>query len=168
MTTRRHWAEVRKTLEKDLLCDSLKGRVRYFATRYRKAHDQAGRACVLVDKKEIINMPFHIEDDRYAETHARKQDNPDRGFWDIHEEIFDDFAQRGLYYPGDFSFALDEFLSSDIKTSLNSDNWLVRMLAIMDRRTGKRTLQKIKPSIIDLPEWLQYFYQLRLQSEDIH
>ena len=163
---RRHWAEVRKILEQDLLCDSLKGRVRYFTTRYRKAHDQTGRVCVLVDEKEIINMPFRIEADRYAKTHARKKDEPDKSFWDIHKEVSDDFAQNGLYYPGDFGFALDEFLSSGIKVALNSDNWIVRMLAIMDRRTGKRTLQKLKPTISDLPTWLQFFYKLRIDSDN--
>ena len=73
----------------------------------------------------------------------------------------------GLYYPGDFGFALDEFLSADIKEALYSDNYLVRTLAIMDRRTGKRTLEKIKPTISGLPEWLQYFYNLRLESDSI-
>ena len=162
---RRRWAEVRKILEQDLLCASLKGRVRYFTTRYRKAHDQIGRVCVLVDGKEIINMPFRIEDDRYAETHARKKDEPNKSYGDIYKEVSDDFAQNGLYYPGDFGVALDEFLSSDIKVALNSDNWLVRMLAIMDRRTGKRTLEKLKPTISDLPKWLQFFYKLRIDSD---
>ena len=163
----RHWADVRKILEQDLLCDSLKGRVRYFATKYRKSHDQIGRVCILVDGKEIINMPFRIEDDRYAETYTRKKDEPDRSFVDILEEVTDDFAQSGLYYPGDFGNAFDEFLYLDIKMALNSDDWLVRIFAIMDRRTGKRTLEKIKPSISDLPEWLQYFYELRFQSENM-
>jgi len=85
---RRHWAEVRKILEQDLLCDSLKGRVRYFTTRYRKAHDNIGRVCVLVDEKEIISMPFSIEDERYAETHRRKKDEPDRSLNEIHEKVY--------------------------------------------------------------------------------
>ena len=54
----KHWAKTRKILEQDLLCNSLRGRVRYFATRYRNAHDGIGRVCVLVDEKEVINMPF--------------------------------------------------------------------------------------------------------------
>jgi len=161
----RHWAKVRKILEQDLLCDSLKGRVRYFTTRYRKAHDSIGRVCVLVDEKEVINMPFSIQNERYAETHKRKKDKPDKSFYEIHEEVHEDFAKKGFYYPGDFGFALDEFLSADIQDALKSDNYLVRMLAIMDRRTGKRTLESIKPTIANLPEWLQYFYNLRFESD---
>ena len=162
--THRRWAETRKMLEQDLLCDALKGRVRYFATRYRKAHDGVGRVCVLVDGKEIINMPFFTEVKRYNETYKRKEHTPDRSFQDVFTEVYDDFANEGKYYAGDFGFALDEFLSLDIQEALKSGNWLVRMMAIMDRRVGKRTLEKLKPSIPDLPDWLQYFYNLRIES----
>ena len=164
--THRRWGETRKILEQDLLCDTLKGRVRYFATRYRKAHDDVGRVCVLVDGQEIINMPFFTETQRYAETHKRREHSLNKSFQDVFAEVYDDFANEGKYYAGDFGFALDEFLSLDIQEALKSDNWLVRMMAIMDRRVGKRTLEKIKPSIHDLPDWLQYFYNLRIESVD--
>jgi len=78
-----------------------------------------------------------------------------------------EYSDQGLYCPYDFGIALDEFLSHSISDFLKSDDWLVRMLAILDRRAGKRTLGKIKPSINNLPEWLRYFYHLRFQSEDI-
>ena len=146
---RRRWAETRKTLEQDLLCSSLKGRVRYFATRYQKAHDEIGRVAILVDEKEVINMPFSIEGKRYAETYERKKYEYDKGIEDIYDEVYRDFANKGLYYPGDFGFALDEFFSIDIQAALKSENWLVRMLAIMDRRVGKRTLRKIKQTIAE-------------------
>jgi len=122
---------------------------------------------MLIDEKEVINMPYFVENFRYAETHNRKADEPDKSFCEIHEEVRDDFAKKGIYYPGDFGFALDEYLSVDAKIALTSDNWLVRMLAIMDRRIGKRTLEKVKPEIANLPEWLRYFYYLRLQSENM-
>jgi hypothetical protein len=165
---RKHWAEVRKLLEQDLLCDSLKGRVRYFATTYRKAHDSVGRVCILVDDKEIINMHFWIEEERYAVIRERKRDKPGVSNFEIHKEVYADFADNGLFYPGDFGKALDEFLSSDIQVALQSKNQLVRMLAILDRRTGKRTLEKIKLNMTDLPGWLRYFYELRLESEKIY
>ena len=167
MSTRRHWAEVRKILEQDLLCASLKGRIRYFTTRYRKAHDGYGRVCVLVDDKEIINMPFTVEDKGYAEVYARKESGSDKSYAELHNEVKKEYNYQGLYYPGDFGIALDEFLLNSISESLESEDWLVRMLAILDRRVGKRTLEKIKTSVVDLPEWLQYFYNLRFQSENI-
>jgi len=167
VATRRHWAEVRKILEQDLLCDSLKGRIRYFATRYRKAHDEQGRVCVLVDDKEIINMPFTAENKIYEEVYKREETERDKSYADIHKEIKMEHAKQGLYHPGDFGSALDEFLTNSISDSINSENWIVRMLAILDRRVGKRTLIKIEPTLEHLPEWLQYFYKLRVESEKL-
>jgi len=162
--TFRHWAEVRKLLEQEFLCDSLKGRVRYFATRYRGAHDQTGRVCVLVDDKEIINMPFENEYKIYAEVYKRwPGSGKSRG--QLEPEVRKDFGEQGLYEAGDFSDALEEFLAKPIANSLQSENLLVRMLAILDRRVGKRTLEKLKDTVGEQPEWLRYFYQLRLESE---
>ena len=164
--TFRHWAEVRKVLEQDLLCGSLKGRVRYFATRYRGAHDQSGRVCVLVDGKEIINLPSETECLIYEEVYRRwPGSGKSRGQLEL--EVRKDFGDQGRYEAGDFKVALEDFLASDITQSLQSENWLVRVFAIMDRRVGKRTLEKLKPTVADLPEWLQFFYQLRMESENI-
>ena len=168
MPTHRYWGKVRKTLEQDLMCASLKGRVRYFATRYRKAHDEYGRVCVLVDNKEVLNMPFIILHRAYDEVYKRKEYEINKSYAELFDEVKDEYSNKGLFEPYDFGCALDEFLSNSIVESLESDDWLVRMLAIMDRRVGKRTLQKIKSSIINLPEWLQYFYHLRFQSENIY
>lgn len=49
------WSKLKKKLE-GFICDSLKDRVSYYATNYRKAHDQLGRAYITVDKKEVFNM----------------------------------------------------------------------------------------------------------------
>ena len=59
------------------------------------------------------------------------------------------------------------FSQTVLRNLLNSDNMLVRMLAILDRRIGKRTLEKIKQNTEELPEWLQFFYKLRFDNEDL-
>jgi len=41
-------------LEQDLLCDALKGRLKYFITKYNNAHDESGRVAIIVDGREII------------------------------------------------------------------------------------------------------------------
>ena len=166
ISTHRHWGEVRKLLEQDFLCNSLKGRVRYFATKYHRAPDRTGRVCILVDDQEIINMPFQTEDRIYAAAHA-KRSNSNKSYWELIEETQKEYHGRGVYYPGDFGYALDEFLSNQIASSLCSGNWLVRLLAVLDRRVGKRTLLKLKEELDTLPDWLQFFYHLRLESEQL-
>jgi len=112
-------------------------------------------------------MPFTAEGKGYVEVSKRKNSGSDKSYAELHKEVKKEYNERGLYCPSDFGVALNEFLSSDISESLESENGLVRMLAIMDRRVGKRTLKKIKPSVVDLPEWLQHFYHLRIQSKRI-
>lgn len=52
------WSLIRKKLEQEYLADSLKGHIKYFATRYRDGHDEEGRASILFDGKEIIKGNF--------------------------------------------------------------------------------------------------------------
>ena len=155
---------MRRTLEQDFLCDSLKGRIRYFSTRYRRAHDQTGRVCILVDDVEIINMPFETEHALSCETQRRKPGSG-KSFNELYAEVSQEFHEQGRFEPYDFSVAFDEFMSSDVQDAIQSDNLLVRLFAILDRRIGKRTLEKMRADMSDTPDWLMYFYKLRLESE---
>ena len=48
------WSDIRKTLEQDRLAPPLRGRVQYFITRYREAHDDHGRISIRVDGEEVF------------------------------------------------------------------------------------------------------------------
>jgi len=41
------------------------------------------------------------------------------------------------------------------------------MFAVLDRRIGKRTLEKLSGDVEAQPEWLRIFYNLRMQAEGI-
>ena len=159
------WSKTRQMLEEDFLCDSLKGRVRYFTTRYRHAHDGTGRVCILVDDIEKLNIPFETEYKISKEVYKRKDDSKSLKNW--YDEVTDEFHKNGIFEPWDFGNALDEYFENRIEQSLESDDLLVRLLAVLDRRTGRRTLEKLKFTVNDLPEWLQYFYNLRFENENI-
>lgn len=51
---------------------------------------------------------------------------------------------------------------------MKTQNPLVKMLVILDRRIGKRTLIKMKESIENEEAIIQYFYRLRCDAEEIH
>lgn len=159
------WAKVRQMLEQEFLCDALKGRILYFTTRYHRAHDQAGRVCILVDDVEILNMPLATEGKISEEVYKRKEDT--KSLRMRYDEVTEEFRKDGIFRPWDFGDAIDEFFKNSIDRSLVSNNLLVWMLAILDRRVGKRTLVKLKPTVNELPEWLRYFYKLRFDSEGL-
>ena len=76
-----------------------------------------------------------------------------------------------------FYYAFREYDTQSIEKSLESKYALVRVLAILDRRVGKRRLDRrvgkrrlaaIKERGFDgEPEWVQFFYRLRLEAEGL-
>ena len=68
---------------------------------------------------------------------------------------------RTEYTDDEFSDSLEKYRNQSIKDSMNSENPIERMFAILDKRIGKRTIVHIKELLENLPEWLQFFYCLR-------
>ena len=76
-------------------------------------------------------------------------------------------AERDEYSDSEFAEALEAYRRQPIADSLASENPIQRMFAIVDRRVGKRTLQKLTGSVQDQPEWLRVFYLARMEAEGV-
>lgn len=90
------------------------------------------------------------------------------GIWDNNDlQLKKKWDENATYYDIDFLSAVTSFLQMPIKEALNSDNYIVRVFAILDRRIGKRTLRKIKEdgAYQSYPFWVKQFYDLRLKTE---
>ena len=156
------WSKIRKLLEDEFLCDKLKGRVRYFCTRYHHSPDERGRMAILADEVERVVASDEIESMIQAEHCALYA--PDL------EEIIETYARAGQFSGYDFQTAILRFLESPIEDSLASSDYLQNLLAILDRRVGKRRLAKIREEFANgkhapIPHWLRLFYNLRLEAE---
>ncbi len=175
------WSGIKKRLETDMLCPALRGRVKYFITKYKNAHDESGRVAILVDKQEIIqgNIFRYYRGQREVEQRIKAEQHVPRRVWNG-KEILNDKAnteaealvdairlEEGLFDVWQFTDAIECYLNQSIQSSLNSKNPLIRLLAILDRRVGKRMLVDICDRLDEQPEWLRYFYELRLKSENI-
>ncbi|KEH91325.1 hypothetical protein Z965_00275 [Clostridium novyi A str. BKT29909] len=175
------WSGIKKRLEKDLLCNSLKGRVKYFITKYKNSHDESGRVVIIVDGKEIIqgNIFRYFKGYWKIEQRYKKELNIPRRVWNgkeyendfenkqIEEYVEDIRLQEEIFDVWQFTDSVEKFLSMSIEESLASSNPLIRLLAIMDRRVGKRTLKSMKSTTLSQPKWIQYFYNLRFKSEGL-
>lgn len=63
---------------------------------------------------------------------------------------------------------LGEYLSSDIETNLKSGSPFINALSVLDRRVGKRRLQKIADRGSSVaPMWAWPFYEARFEAEGI-
>lgn len=72
------------------------------------------------------------------------------------------------YCEMDFLEAVLQFRNMPIQEALESQNYIIKVLAIMDRRVGKRTLSRIleEATYNDFPAWVRQFYELRLSKID--
>lgn len=163
------WSAMRKILEQDNICDCLKGRIQYFATRYRKSHDELGRIAVRLDGSEVFKSCYYDYDIKRHE--AWDEINISKGRGTSYSESRDEMELGALVKGGisQYSFydAFHIYNNSSIADSLESVNPVVRLFAMLDKRVGKRTLEKISTQISSQPEWLQVFYKLRLEADGI-
>lgn len=60
-----------------------------------------------------------------------------------------------------------EFDNQSIEESLKSDNLIVRIFAVLDRRIGRRRLILMKETIADESEIFREFYAIRAKAEGL-
>ena len=168
------WSKLRKRLE-NLICESLRERVKFTVTNYRKAHDQLGRAFISVDKNEVFNMCTLTSNNALFEKEEElmnvlqlKYDvfNEERNY-SIQDKVHEIITTEGIFAQYDFFEAVEQYLNSSIEVSLQSNHIIIKILSLIDRRVGKRTLKKMANSILQEKEIIQYFYHLRCEAEGL-
>ena len=168
------WSKVKKQL-KSFTCDSLKGRIDFHIINYRKAHDQLGRAVITVDKKEILSMctitaerTMYRKDWDIREKQNIEYDIDDQKLnLEVGLQAHEVIKAEGILAQYDFFDALEEFLNSPIEASLRSHDVVTKIFTLIDRRVGKRTLQKLNSSIKSEHESIKYFFKLRCDAEGV-
>jgi hypothetical protein len=165
------WSGMRKYLEQDMLADSLKGRVRYNCTTYKGMDDCKifeifiDGECVKQFSHETLNSYFLCNKLSVKGEHQSPMVAKDywEGYWETQEQIPVENCTE--YNDWTFCDALADYREQPIDKSLTSSDAIVRMFAILDRRVGKRTLEKLPPIDQIQPVWLQSFHRLRLEAE---
>jgi hypothetical protein len=184
------WSKMKQLLEKSL-CPELKDRVGYSNTSYRYLPDKAGTCYITVDKKNILNMadaagPIQwykteqeIKKDPDIQLPVRREDveavrasakgpipeerlmaiAQDRKASQVAKELL--LAQTALS-KSNFYEAANRFLSAPIEESLESEHILLNVLALLDKRVGKKRLLSMADRISQKHPIVRYFYRLRL------
>lgn len=134
------WSKTKKHLD-SLICDSLKERIGFHCSNYRM-HDGIGRVYITVDGKEVFNMCTLKRD--YYRTPI-----------------------EGTYSQVEFIETVHLYFNTPIEEAVKTHNPLVKLLLILDRRVGKRTLEKIKVNIENEEDIIKYFCELRYEAEKI-
>lgn len=135
------WSKQKQIL-KNNLCESLRDRIDFNIIKYRKSHDSLGRAVITLDKKEICSMATIVFEREHFNVVGFRLDN----------ESFDDYIKRdlegykivkenGYFSEFDFYESINIYLNISIEDAIKSDNILVRVLSMLDKRLGKRRLK---------------------------
>lgn len=161
------WSGMRKYLEQDMLAERLRGRVRWNCTKYANM-DGAGVFEVYVD--DALWKRFSMETVACAACGPRAADGSRdmKLFWEAYwaqKELPPD--ARSEFDDEDLALALTEYRALPVQASIESDDPVVRMFAVLDRRIGRRTLEKLRAETAGQPAWLQPFYRLRMEAEGI-
>jgi len=158
------WSGMRKYLEEEMLAPSLQGRIRYACLTYPNM-DNCKLFEIYIDSLQVKQFSWetvyaYINKNEY-QGDKEKYGNIDRFgvFWKI------PITERTEYAEEEFCNALKEYRSRNIQESICSENPIIRMFAVLDRRLGKRTLMKLKDEVTNQPIWLQQFYNLRIEAE---
>ena len=159
------WSGIRKKLESEYLAESLKGDISYFATSYSRSPDHEGRAAIRYDGKEIIKGCYYHNWTK-AESFP-KDEKYERRMSEEFAYIDDTAIKLGVFDQTCFYKAFKEFDNQSIEKSLYSENMLVRIFAVLDRRVGKRKLISMKESIENEPDSIKEFFAIRMNAEGI-
>ncbi|WP_103109193.1 SF0329 family protein [Brevibacillus reuszeri] len=186
------WSKLKQQLE-SFLCPSLQGRVEYRATSYRYLPDKAGICYISVDKKNVFNMSDRTSTIKWYQTEQEIKNDADIQIPITNEEMeavreetkgmvpedrlkviarnrkITEYAKELLsaqasLSKSNFNVVATTFLSSSIEESIESHDILLNILALVDRRVGKKRIVNMSEKIKLKHPIVQYFYELRLRS----
>ena len=147
------WSGIRKKLETEYLAPSLRGHIQYYATSYSRSPDHEGRAAIRYDGKEIIKGCYY---NNWMKADLFPKD-----------EKYEKRMKKEFAFIDDTALQLGIFDQQSIEMSLKSENLIVRIFAVLDRRVGKRRLALMKETIAEEPDTFREFYAIRVKAEGL-
>ncbi|MFD2611367.1 SF0329 family protein [Paenibacillus gansuensis] len=184
------WSKIKQQLE-SFLCPALIGRVEYSATGYRYLPDKPGICYIMVDKKKVLNindittpikwyqsdleikndpaiqLPINNEEIELIREDTKGLVPEDRlkviaRSRKISEHAKELLSAQSSLCKSNFIVAANTFLSSPIDESIESNDIVLNILALVDRRVGKKRILNMSEKMKLKHPIVQYFYELRL------
>ena len=190
----KNWKYIKKLLEKEFLCEKLRGHITYDLTDYRPAPWYQQHFIMKYDDEVLLDVsqPERRWDKRHKDTEITwgerdaiaKKAYAQYGLaeYDIPLDVVESVVgksieeadkrashHKGIFGVHDIIDAIGIYLHSDIDACLDwAQEDFVRVLAILDRRCGKRRLAKYADwKYSGYPEWARRIYQIRFEAEGI-
>lgn len=178
------WSKTKSTLE-SFLCDKLKGRIKIYATVYRKFHDDPSRVWITFDKQQILSASDVTYWVKYENLYQQKKEEnnlkaiPYNEDWNIMfnseeqqeltkatEDVEEILINQNIFESYHLYAPFMDYGSLSIEEAMDSENIIIKAYSMFDRRLGRRRLERIEftnrthPLIVD-------FYKIRCGVEGI-
>lgn len=183
------WSKLKQQLE-GFLSPALNGRVEYRAPAYRYSPDKSGTCYISVDKKNVLNMNDKTTSIRWYQTELEIKNDPaiqipvthddieavragtkgpvpeDRLIVMARSRLATDHAKELLSAQAslsrsNFMVVANKFLTTPVEESLESGDILLNILALVDRRVGKKRIVNMAEKMRLRHPAVQYFYEMR-------
>lgn len=183
------WSKLKQQLE-GFLSPALNGRVEYRAPGYRYLPDKSGICYISVDKKNVLNMSDKTSFIKWYQTELEIKNDPDLQVPITHDDIEavrtdtkgpvpedrlavmarsrkstehakELLSAQASLSKSNFIVVATKFLSAPLEDSIESKDILLNILALVDRRIGKKRIINMSETIKLKHPAVQYFYELR-------
>jgi len=167
------WSKMKEQLESKL-CESLKDRVKFNSTRYRRSHDGVGRSWVTFDDEIIhdfctvkLRYKFNTTANRIREkTNSLDWRDPDqkKAYYEAYNIADKEMEIQGIHNQFEFYKAIEEYLHLSIDEAMISQNTIIKAISWFDKRLGKRRLRSTE---VDSNIIVNKFRNIRLKVEGL-
>ena len=166
------WSKLKSRI-KALICPELRDRIDFHVTRYREATDFGTEAWITLDGEKIFGAGhYHRFVPECIEWHRRVENinnlpHPRPDLSSVPQQIEEMLDEQEIHHTDQLVGAMRSYLDLPVHDALRSGNPFLKALAIIDRRVGNRTLEKLE---IDESEHslVQGFYKLRLAVTHVY
>jgi hypothetical protein len=165
------WSKL-KTRLKALICPELQNRIDFHVTRYREATDFGTEAWITVDGIKVFGGGhYHRFVPECQEWHRRVPEinslpYPRPELKAIGQEIAEALDEQEIHDTEQIVGAMRRYLDLSIRDALQSDNPFIKALAMVDKRTGKKTMEKMQLQDNE-HSLVRRFYELRVGCKHV-
>lgn len=163
------WSKVKKNVE-NKFSEKLNNKIQLYITTYGTDYDISdlfNRGWITVNGKEVVNFStpdsFYLNKNDYHFATPTNCAVPTE--IEYEERTPGRLSEKGEFSKYDLSHCCYVYLDLNIDEAINHKSPIINMLAVLDKRLGKRRLLKLNEN--ELHPLVRYFLNLRLESENI-
>ncbi len=155
------WSKLKKEI-KSRFSKAVKDEVDFFMTEY--AGFYSGRAWITINGNEIVNFSTAKS---YVHFGNPWNELTKDSRWSRHSKVADEERNGGLieegeFSRGDFTDSCYKYLTLSIQDAQKSEHPIIRLLAVLDKRTGKRKLKELEE--VEVNPLVKYFLVYRMSK----